>query len=347
MSGDLLFSKDDFKKIAQGCENISETDKGIEFERFTTEEKNLYHTTQIAERIHTPSGVQLVFKTDASGIDIEIEVEKVVGRSFFCMEIFCNSILTGDIKNFDEHQMTGFYSCDEYPLGRFFNSFEFPKGEKEIRIVMPWSVRTYIKRFVLTSASFFVPVTKNKKIIMYGDSITHGCEAAHPSKTYSVLLAEKLNAECFIKAVCGEKFFPELAKIKSHYTSDYITIAYGTNDFSERDKQRFDNNSFSFIKNISNNYKESKIFVISPIWRKDHDTFRKTNTVFDDFHYIENRLSDICKGFDNVNFISGRDLVPEDENMFGDLYLHPNDTGFDCYYNNLYKKIKKYINTQI
>ena len=41
----------------------------------------------------------------------------------------------------------------------------------------------------------------------------------------------------------------------------------------------------------------------------------------------------------NVKVISGFDFVPMDENLFGDLRIHPNDKGFEYYFENLVKQI--------
>lgn len=39
--------------------------------------------------------------------------------------------------------------------------------------------------------------------------------------------------------------------------------------------------------------------------------------------------------------ISGFDLVPENENLYGDFRLHPNDEGFEYYHKALYEKVRK------
>lgn len=49
------------------------------------------------------------------------------------------------------------------------------------------------------------------------------------------------------------------------------------------------------------------------------------------------------KDFRNVVFINGRDPVPEDENCFGDLRLHPNNDGFAFYFQNLKEIISRYL----
>lgn len=44
---------------------------------------------------------------------------------------------------------------------------------------------------------------------------------------------------------------------------------------------------------------------------------------------------------DNVSVVPGFDLVPHDENCFADLKLHPNDKGFNHYFNHLKTQIER------
>jgi len=217
---------------------------------------------------------------------------------------------------------------------------EFGDGEKEIRVVLPWSVRCYFKEINLEGATYITPVKKEKTILFYGDSITHGYDSAHPLNTYAKRVADGLCAEGFVKAVGGECFLPELARVKHSKNPDYIVIAYGTNDWSKNNKEAFDKDSKEFINTISANYPQAKIFVLTPIWRKD--SVKETDS-FGDIFYVGKHLADICDGLKNVHLIDGWNLVSHNENLYGDLRLHPNDNGFGEYAKSLLAEIKEYI----
>jgi len=328
------------KSISLGAESVIETEKGIEFDRFNSEEREVYSVSTIEARTHSPAGAELLFKTDAKSIYIKLDAEKTLDRSFFCIDISENGKLAGNIKNFEEEHMTGFYSWDEYPLGSFDGSVEFGDGEKEIRVVLPWSVRCYFKEINLEGATYITPVKKEKTILFYGDSITHGYDSAHPLNTYAKRVADGLCAEGFVKAVGGECFLPELARVKHSKNPDYIVIAYGTNDWSKNNKEAFDKDSKEFINTISANYPQAKIFVLTPIWRKD--SVKETDS-FGDIFYVGKHLADICDGLKNVHLIDGWNLVSHNENLYGDLRLHPNDNGFGEYAKSLLAEIKEYI----
>ena len=148
-----------------------------------------------------------------------------------------------------------------------------------------------------------------------------------------------LGAEEVNKGIGGERFFPELAGCKDLLSPDYITVAYGTNDWNYTDGDNFCDKCRAFYAGLSQNYPNSKIFAITPIWRKDMHEQR----TFGDFALLEEYIRNAVADMGNISVVSGFDLVPKDEKYFGDLRLHPNDEGFSHYADNLYKEIKELI----
>ena len=49
---------------------------------------------------------------------------------------------------------------------------------------------------------------------------------------------------------------------------------------------------------------------------------------------------DVVEKYDYVTCFSGRNFVPEDENLFADRYLHPNDAGFKHYTEGIKKALE-------
>ncbi len=113
-------------------------------------------------------------------------------------------------------------------------------------------------------------------------------------------------------------------------------VAYGTNDWRRYSREVFTKNCVGFYKALSENYPASKIFAITPIWRKDYTI----KTDFGAFSDTEKYIFKAVENLENVTVISGSDLVPKDERYYADFRLHPNDEGFDFYYKNLYSKLK-------
>ena len=67
---------------------------------------------------------------------------------------------------------------------------------------------------------------------------------------------------------------------------------------------------------------------------------RRSLEQFESFDQMGEIIADVVKKYDNVTCISGRHFIPEDETLFSDLRLHPNDAGFRYYSENIRKAIQ-------
>jgi hypothetical protein len=61
------------------------------------------------------------------------------------------------------------------------------------------------------------------------------------------------------------------------------------------------------------------------------------------FSELTTVITEISNKYKNTFVIPGVDLIPHSEDLFGDLILHPNDKGFEYYYENLLCSIKKLL----
>jgi len=137
-------------------------------------------------------------------------------------------------------------------------------------------------------------------------------------------------------AIGAEAFCPWLAELKDDVEPDYISVAYGTNHWHRSSSEEFRAICEEFYDKLVANYPNTKIFALTPIWRKD----RTDITRFESFEEIGEIIADVVKKYDNVTCISGRNFVPEDETLFSDLYLHPNDKGFKYYSEGVKKAVE-------
>lgn len=329
------------EKITTGAERVKENDNLIRFYRFTEEQEELYkrRNADFYKKTFSTAGIRLSFKTDSEKLYLSGSVFSGSSRSYYSVDVFVNKKMAGCIDNFNESEMKGNYTVKACPEDDFSKEFMLGKGEKEVEVYFPWSVGIGLKNIAIDDNSFIEPVKHSKKLLAFGDSITQGYDALRPSRRYVSLLSEKLGAEEINKAIGGEVFFPGLAESEEAYIPDYIIVAYGTNDWSRLGKDEFDKNCKAFYEALSKKYLSSKIFAITPIWRKDLHEESKVGA----FSYIEEYIKEVTSKLENVTFISGYDFVPENEAFYGDLKLHPNDMGFSKHYENLYNKIKKYL----
>ena len=318
------------KSITTGAAKIEFIDRRYRFSRFNDIEAEIINHPYVS----SPAGIQMKFKTDGSMLKLRVYTEKSISiRSYFSFDIFADDTLAGTIQNLKDEDSIGDYANSDYPLGVFAKDIELKDGDKTITIFFPHSITAYIEEIEIVDATYIKPIKKNKTVLFYGDSITQGFDSLHPSKTYASMLGDALDAKIINKAVGGTVFTPQLAALPNECNPDYIVIAYGTNDWNASDSDTFKENAKGFLNGIENNYPDTPVFVITPLWRPDWRETKKCGEFFN----IENTIKEIFDTRKNITVISGFDLIPHSEKIFGDLILHPNEKGFEHYFNNLLK----------
>lgn len=183
---------------------------------------------------------------------MNVDVRPATTRSCFAFDIFCNGKMIDCICNFCEDDIP---SKKEGGLGAYSKHINLGEGDKTVRIVFPWSTAPVIKEISIDDDAYVMPAKRDKKIIMYGDSITHGYDALHPSNTYAYRFSEMIHAEMYNKAIGGEVFAPEVSEHADGFVPDCITVAYGTNDWNRNTEYNvFKERSRKFFDNLARNY---------------------------------------------------------------------------------------------
>lgn len=328
----MNISFEKIKELLQGVVYTEEIDGTLFLHRFTKAQEEAYkpYNTDFYKKTFATAGVRMEFLTDSTSLSMSGEAVSASSRKFFSFDIYLNGALVKTAQ-FDITEGRASFSFDA-ALG---------VGTKKVAIYFPWSASAKICSFSLDDGAQAEAVTRPYKMISFGDSITHGYDANDPSFSYASRLADALQADAVNKGIGGEVFFPTLATLKDDIAPDYITVAYGTNDwyFCES-AEIFDKKCKDFFENLSASYPNSKIFAITPIWRGD---WKKTENRFAPFGHIHKAIESVAASLPNVTVIDGVDLVPHDKTCFSPDVLHPNDEGFRHYANNLYAEIKKYI----
>lgn len=339
----MKLSLEQIKSITTGAVRVKEEQGKIRFFRFTQEQESLYKRASIElnrsfyDRCAATAGIRMMFKTNSQTLGLVVEVLKCTSRRYFSFDLFVNGKAMGALDNFSEDALPRNYTEADLPLGRFSKEFALGAGVKEICIYFPWSVCPLLEELSLEEGSFIEAVKPAKKLLAFGDSITQGYDALRPSMRYAARLADHLGAEEINKGIGGEIFFPPLAELKEDFSPDYITVAYGTNDWGRQTQESFYSTCKAFYEAISKHYPTAKIFAITPIWRADYTRTRD----FGPFKRVEEIIGEAVSHLPNVTVLRGFDLVPKEEKYFADLRLHPNDNGFKYYADNLYNELRK------
>jgi len=338
----MKLTAEQLKELSHGAEQVIEEQEKACFYRFTKEQQLFYQNAgneSFYQKSFATAGVRLEFQTDSQSLYLKVNIPFASTRSYFCIDILVDGEMIGDLKNFADRDMSGDYTKRSYPLGCFEKNFDLGCGVKNVSVYLPWSVPTQIEELSLAGGSFVKPIIRNKKMLVFGDSITQGYDTLHPSKHYISLLADQLQADVYNKAIGGEVFVPALADTAEEFVPEYIFVAYGTNDWSKTELDSFRHHCKMFYEVLSRKYPSSKIFALTPIWRKDY----QEQHVCGAFSLISDYIAEVAETLENVYCLHGFDFVPHQEEMYGDLRLHPKDEGFSHYAKNVYQAIKKII----
>ena len=331
----MRLSAEKLAELSHGAVRVKEENGKVSFYRFTQEQQQLYKNSgneSFYLKTFAPAGIRLELKTDSKSLFIKVNIPFPTTRSYFSVDVCVNGAMIGSISNYSDVDMSGNYTARNYQTGSFEKSFELGCGEKLVTVFLPWSVPTEIEEFSIDDGSFAKPVIRNKKMLIFGDSITQGYDTLHPSKHYTSILSELLKVDVYSKAIGGERFIPALVRTDEDFVPDYIIVAYGTNDWSNSELGEFKRDCKEFYVLLSQKYPTSKIFALTPIWRKDYMEEYKCG----DFSFVADYIKEVTSGLDNVYCLDGFDLVPHREEMFADLWLHPNEAGFKHFADNVY-----------
>ncbi len=321
-------------KSAKGTADIYEKNGRIYLSRFTKEQRELYFTNpDFFMKTHATSGIRLEFSTTAEKIEMSGIIESGSSRSFYGFDIYVDGVLySHEFSDFDRGKKT-----------QFSFATTLPEGENDVVIYFPQLACASAERLLLDGAEPSENVNckvceKNlPKAIFYGDSITQGYDACHPSFSYPAILSRRFDIDFVNKGIGGDVHnFKVLAK--DNFTPDVIFVAYGTNDWSKRLTRRgFVENIEDYHHKLRELYPDTPVIVFSPVWRKDMGDFKPAG----DFSKIYSTMCDICTSDEKITVLDGMDFVAHSEEMFSDKKLHPNELGFFVYADSICRAISK------
>ena len=338
----MKLNLEQIRNICLGAVRTVETENGVCPHRFTEEQEEIYRkaNADFYKKTFAAAGMKKYFETDSRSLFLKVNVTLGSSRKYFSFDVTADGKTVGNLDNYSDVKLPQDYTQIQLPLGEFSKTFALGEGIKKVCIYLPWSVAVEIREISLDDGAFIKPIRPAKKMIVFGDSITQGYDALRPCRRYAARLAQAFDAEEINKGIGGEIFFPALAEARDDFEPDYISVAYGTNDWSKTGEEDFKDRCHAFYDALSRNYPNAEILAITPIWRKDYMEDKALGA----FCKVKEDIEDIVKDYKNITCINGFGLVPQDENYFGDLPLHPNDSGFDHYFQNLYEKIKDEFN---
>ena len=304
-------SFDEIRAATLGAARVCVRDGAVRFYRFTEEEEDFYRfrLDNFYHKTFATAGVKLSFRTDSRTLSLSCHVERGANtRTFFSLDVTVDGTPVGYLDNFSHAPLPDGYYEEPFALGDFSGSFALGEGEKSVTVHLPWSMCLSLSSLAIDEGASLAPLCPGKLLLAYGDSITHGYDATRPHLRQIARLADALGAEEYNKAIGGEVFCPGLAACACPLAPDYITVAYGTNDWGKTDYDTFVGNCTAFYRTLSARHPDARIFAITPIARGG----AKTNATFGHFDRVAEKIREVAGALSNVTVIEGGDLVPAD-----------------------------------
>ena len=338
----MKLTNEQLRSVLCGAVDYVETEEYLQPCRFSKEQLEYYtYSEAFSLRAISAAGVAMAFETDSTTLKLQVEIIPSV-RRYFAFEVFVNGQLLDCLDNYSEVGLPPqFYGEIDLPKmkGDFEKTFALGEGVKQVRVTFPWSKAVRIQAVTVDDGAFITPVKRKKTLLAFGDSITHGMDARRPSERYIAQLADFLEADEYNKAIAGDTYCPGLAALREDFTPDYISVAYGTNDWKSKPRQRFIDHTRMFYEELSKHYPGVPVFVLTPIWRADRDE----ETGFGAFDDVEKIIRENAAAFPQIHVIRGYDLIPHDTSLFVEARLHPTTEGFVHYGKNLIEQVKKLV----
>ena len=324
----MKLTTEQIKSILTGAVRFEETENGLCPRRFN-ERQPLPYCERYASHTRATAAMRLEFITNSTTFEMSY-FARTVSSQFFC---FFDVLVDGAAAKHLGHDNVS-------EVGSLIH-VDLPEGEHKVTVYFPNLFETFIREVTIDDGASLVPVKRPLRYFAFGDSITQGYIAEHPSLTYVNQIADTLNAEVLNLGIGGDVFAPDLIDFDTDVAApDVITVAYGTNDWSKATRERTVTNANAFFARLRTTFPAAKIFAITPIWRADTDRVTDVGTLPDSITDIVTAAASAQPG---VTVIRGWELVPHEPELYYDLYLHPNDAGYRYYTKALLEKMTPYL----
>ena len=326
----MVLNLEQIRAITRGAVLVEEQEGGFCFHRFTTAQEQAYlegGNEGFCKKVTATAGVRLAFRTDATFFSFSYDFSIASSRRYAWFDLYVDGLMT---KHFG-------VSGTSVIGGKA--SIALPDGVKTVELYLPWTYRTVLSNVELKNATLLEGVSRKYTMLTFGDSITQGYDAIYPSLSYASSLARLMDADAVNKGIGGEVFFPALLGEPDSVAPDFVTVAYGSNDWMHKPYEDTKTRCRAFYARLSELYPNARIFAITPIWREGG---MRTDTKYGaPLPEVDTMIREVCADLSNVTVINGWTFVPAKPEFYADLRLHPNDLGFSIYASNLYAAITK------
>lgn len=327
----MLLTHDQIKSITRGAVAFEPDGEALHLHRCTATQRETYRAAGEGyyNRACCTAGVRFDFRTDATSLAMSWRYGPRSSRNYLSVDCYVDGVLIDAFLDSSFVDDAG-NSC----------SFALPAGDKRVTIHLPYTVELIPTRVELSDGASITPVVPAKRILMIGDSITHGYDAKYTSQSYAMNVARYFDWDVINHGIAAYIHDANTIENLPDWKPDIITTAYGTNDWSKaKSVEEYDAPVRAFFTRLREVWPDTPILGILPVWRADFAKPRPSGS----FDEMRARLAQIELSFPNVCVLDGMDAVPHNRSFYGDLRVHPNDMGFAHYAMAVIREIEKMI----
>lgn len=319
----MQLSNNELLEYLSGYVRLEEKDGYIFPKRVTEKQNEIISSRSFFPRQESTSSMFIEFTTDADKISFDYFVCPGSSKEYYSIDVLENGINTFNFHNETVNEK-----------GHLFIELE-NTGEKLVTIYLSNLAGVGIKNFNVSGN-----IKKHKrtlKMLALGDSITQGYTTKHPYYTYVNMVAKDLDAYVLNQAIGGDKFFDGNLDEDLNFDPDFITVAYGTNDWAHNMDVKL--NAFNYFKKLRHIYPGKMIFALLPIFRGGIKGDIRNGYSLDDIRQQIKTAAEL----NNITVINCKDFIQHHEDCFWDKTLHPNELGFVFYAQGLLKELEKHL----
>lgn len=270
------------------------------------------------------AGITMDFYTDAPEISFQCEI---LGEMTY-----------GRMEHFDVWEDDVFTESIEWDGFKRISYRRRKKQESHIIIYLP--VLLYLGFSDMQLGNYRTVSSETAKLLVIGDSITHGMRGTMPSLALVPSIARALHMDYLNTAVGGEYHRADLINNLPPYSPDRILVHLGTNDVNRLDPPEIcKNRIYDCYKEIAARWPGVRTDIITPVWRTE---FSNGSTLgVERLAYtklVSHQMFTIGAEF-GFRVHNGLLLSPNTRALLAD-HCHPNDYGFLLYTQNLLSVLK-------
>ena len=329
------------KAITKGVMDVTEENGAFVFHRVNDAQMSIYGAnTGGWRRSQALASVHLDFETDATMLSFTaVNGWNSTGVRNFYFDLWVNGkMLYHDGFSYNEN-------TDGSTMMRFapwHTDLAMPEGKKQVRLYMPAICHVELTDVALKGATYLKPVENKYHWLAFGDSITEAHSSAMPSMQYTEQVARAIDAEVFNQGTGGEQYMAKKIVPGSYPQVDFITVAYGTNDFTHcPNKETFDRELSGFYRALHEEFGDTPVLVLLPLWReleRKGDTF-----ALGSLQQVRDRIRAEAEKYPANRAVDCGGFIPPVYDFFADKGLHPNALGHTFYAQGLLPEVKKIL----